>query len=259
MSAGDYADYLFFSWLAGPELSSAMASGWVLEEDIKELFRQQIRSTFVEYGYNVGNTFDALADENFQYLLERNAFMKEGDKYTGVYVALRESAKNDAVRNFIQGHEVTNRVNALGDTALYRALSRLADEHGWSKSESYSSDPVDPGAYVDTAFGNMAPAADRIVRLDDNQVKELDAAAKAVVDILVTENSIDGDIDLKDRFLGQIRATQELVRGHSVRAYLVYEAAVRVLGTLIERYKDQALAEAAKRLLDLLFERIFKN
>jgi hypothetical protein len=102
------------------------------------------------------------------------------------------------------------------------------------------------------------PASDRIVRLNDNQAHELVDAIDDVASSLQRENSIGGDGELRGRFLGQLAAGRELVRAQSVRAYLLYEALVRMLGTLIQKYKGQALGEAAKTLLKLLIENVLK-
>jgi len=101
------------------------------------------------------------------------------------------------------------------------------------------------------------PAADRIVTLGHNQQADIEAAADEVIAELSKENSIGGDTSLRERFLAELSAGRELVRAPSVRAYLLYDTLVRVLGMLIERYKDQAIAEAAKKLLGLLIEHIF--
>lgn len=103
----------------------------------------------------------------------------------------------------------------------------------------------------------VAPASDRVVSLGHNQQVELVAAADEVIAVLKVENAVDGDPDQRERFLAQLAAGKELIRAHSVRAYLVYETWVRMLGTLINRYKNQAIGEAARKLLGLLIEHIF--
>jgi hypothetical protein len=104
----------------------------------------------------------------------------------------------------------------------------------------------------------IAPAADRFVSLNDNQRTQIDNAAEELSTQLSKENSIDGDADLRSRFLAQIAASRELIRGESIRIFLVYETLVRMLGTLIQKYKGQAIGETAKKLLGLLIDNIFK-
>jgi hypothetical protein len=95
-----------------------------------------------------------------------------------------------------------------------------------------------------------------VVKLDHNQIGLIDKAIEAVVNDLSRENAIEGSSDLRQRFLGQLAAGRELVRAESVRAYLIYETLVRILGTLIERYRDKALGMTAQKLLDLLIEHV---
>jgi hypothetical protein len=102
------------------------------------------------------------------------------------------------------------------------------------------------------------PASDRVVEITDNQERSINEAVKEVEDLLSKENSVGGDAGLRQRFLGQLSAGRELIRSQSVRAYLVYETLARMLLTLIEKYKGLALGEAAKKLLHLLIENIFR-
>lgn len=106
---------------------------------------------------------------------------------------------------------------------------------------------------------SLVPASDRIVKLSHNQQAELESSSTELIGELGKENSVDGDADLKDRLLGQIRAARELIRAQSVRAYLLYEMVFSVLVSLVERYKGQAIGHAAKKLLDLFIESVFKN
>lgn len=101
------------------------------------------------------------------------------------------------------------------------------------------------------------PASDRIVTLNHNQQSEMVAATDVVISKLRTENSVGGDVGLRERFLAQLSAGKELLGSQSVRALLIYETLSRMLGTLIAKYKGQAIGEAAKKLLGLLIEHIF--
>ena len=124
-----------------------------------------------------------------------------------------------------------------------------------AKLQSGQFDSVAPVA--DGVEIGVVPASDRIVRLNDNQIDALSNAIDDVATGVGKENAIDGDPNIRERFLGELAAGRELVRAKSVRAYLLYETLVKLLSSLIDRYKDQALAEAAKKLLELLIEHVF--
>ncbi|WP_426264759.1 hypothetical protein [Sphingomonas sp. PWP1-2] len=105
----------------------------------------------------------------------------------------------------------------------------------------------------------IIPASDRVVTINDNSRQEIDNAAEDLYGRLKSENSINGDVDLRDRFIAQIAAGRELLRAGSVRVYLIQETLLRMLSSIIHNYKDQAIAEAAKKLFDLLLDHIFKS
>ncbi len=101
------------------------------------------------------------------------------------------------------------------------------------------------------------PASDRLVTLSDNQSRDIDHAATELITAVERENSISGDGALRLVVIGQLKAGRELVRAQVFKAYLLHQTLVTTLGTLIERYKGQAIAETAKKLLSLLIEHIF--
>jgi hypothetical protein len=101
------------------------------------------------------------------------------------------------------------------------------------------------------------PAADRVVTLNDNQHDTLNAVSTDLIDTVTRENAVDGDASLRDLVLGQLKAGRELIRARVLNTYVLYSTLVSVLGTLIEKYKGQALGHTARKLLDLLIEHIF--
>lgn len=98
------------------------------------------------------------------------------------------------------------------------------------------------------------PASDRIVKISDNQRVIIESCSDELIDEFSKENSVDGDPSLKDQFLGQLKAGRELIRATSFRLYLIRETWFSLLGSLVERYKDQAIGQIARKLLDLLVE-----
>lgn len=147
----------------------------------------------------------------------------------------------------ILDHPVVSDYAELGEAWFKRALDGLRMK---------AADANDP---LEDSRGLVAPAADRIVRLDDNQIKSIDDTAQEIIDLLEPENSIDGDIDERSRILCQIRAARELIRAGSVRAYLMYETLMQALLLLIQKYKGKALGQVASKFLDMLIEHIFSG
>jgi hypothetical protein len=103
------------------------------------------------------------------------------------------------------------------------------------------------------------PASDRVVTLSDNQRDELESAASEIISGMQAANAVDGDVELKERFIAQISAARELVRSQSVRAYLFYQLVVEVLARLISTYGKTTLGVAAAKLLEIYIEHLVKG
>ena len=105
--------------------------------------------------------------------------------------------------------------------------------------------------------GLVAPASDRIVTLQHNQQGEIDGQFNEVIDAVEQLNGIEGEGNVRQQVLGELRAGRELIRAQTFRAYLLYNTVISSLGSLIEKYKDHAIGAAATRLVELLIEHIF--
>lgn len=148
-------------------------------------------------------------------------------------------------------HELFDDYQELGSEWLSRALEGLRRRIG----EKGSLDNlIDAGHQTAVS---AAPAADRIVTLDHNQQHKLDGATSELINLVEDENSVDGDTLLRQRLVGELRAGRELIRGQSIRAYLLYNTLVSALGTLIEKYGGAAIGIAAAKLLELLIQQVF--
>lgn len=93
------------------------------------------------------------------------------------------------------------------------------------------------------------PAADRIVRLDHNQMSEADASVSEMITALEVDNGNPETVGLRERLLGQMRAARELIRVGEYKAYLMYELLVRTLGEIIKRYGSPTITALANALL----------
>lgn len=101
------------------------------------------------------------------------------------------------------------------------------------------------------------PASDRIVTLSDNQQTDLEASTTELIEIVEKQNGVDGDQSMKQQIVGQLKAGRELFRAGVFKFALIEQTILSVLGGLIEKYKNQAIGHAAKKLLDLLIEQVF--
>ena len=180
------------------------------------------------------------------------------DPYAGVYL-VPKSQMSVLLR-------LSNIKNEMAHSVLFNAvdgghplLSRaFANPKFWDDfRKQVDQEEFDPIQLENVSDADFVPASDRIVTLSHNQQIDLEASATELIDEFSKENSIDGDVSLKDQFLGQLRAGRELIRALSFRAYLLHETLFSLLGGLIERYKGQAIGQVARKLLDLLIEHVF--
>jgi len=191
--------------------------------------------------------------------LEQLGFLyRFSDQYAGIYFVPPNSI------NFLLRISAVEK--ALPDSQFVKALhggKRLfqrvfANPKYWQDlSDELEDNRSDETGQMPEPSHDYVPASDRVVTLSHNHQLELEETSTGLIDTLSKENSIDGDAGLKDIFLGQLRAGRELIRAQTFRAFLLYETLMTILGGLIERYKDQAIGQAAKKLLDLLIEHIF--
>lgn len=100
------------------------------------------------------------------------------------------------------------------------------------------------------------PAADRVVTLADNQIKELEEPIREVLNLVGEENGIDGDTGLRALVLGKIRAGKELIRAGIFELETLQLTLIVGLKLLVEKYRDHAIGAAASNLLGLLIKNV---
>ncbi|NIJ32098.1 hypothetical protein [Sphingomonas oligoaromativorans] len=104
-------------------------------------------------------------------------------------------------------------------------------------------------AVDDAADERRLPASDRLVKLDHNQARDIEASISAVIDNLESTNGEPDDPSFRQRILGQLKAGRELLRAGEFKAYLLQVTLVSSLNELIRRYADSVIAGLATNLL----------
>lgn len=246
MSAGNYADLLLGRKLIATGFDERFGSDWRPVEDVYALFCEEMRSSFLSFGYEVGALFDNNAVEYVSWLEDEKAFSVEGDDYTGFYYRLNITRKDQLVREFLTNQEQSKRILRLGDVALERTLDKLAKEGDWQATKDFAS-------HLDTTItADMVPASDRIVTFSDNQISDLDGKVTSVIDAVTGQNQINDIPGTRELVLGQLKASRELIRAGSVRLYILEIALIRTLKTLAQRYEKEAIGALATALLSAL-------
>ena len=137
-----------------------------------------------------------------------------------------------------------------GDPWMNRVLS---SPDFWTNFAAESDDSGDNAA-EELEYKGEIPASDRLVRLDHNQVSEIDHPIGELIELVEPENSIDGDAGLRELILGKLRAGRELIRAGVFSLQSLHLTLVVGLQMLVEKHKDTAIAVASAKLLDLLLK-----
>jgi hypothetical protein len=264
MNVENYIEYMYLSYILRGDFDQIAGNRWIEYDELKSHFQEAMRTAFASYGYVVGDRYDEVVEKYWKDIFSAGAISEEGDEFTGSYLYMSVSDKDSYARAYLSNNPVTERINTLGVPALERALGKISEQERWDvkTAEEVSEDlkvmPIGSPIILDPRDPDLiVPASDRIVSIGDNHREEMEDALGQVIGEVERENAINGDPDIRQRYLGELAAGRELIHAQSVRAYLLYETLFRLLGTLIERYKDQVLATAAKKLLDLLIEHVF--
>lgn len=263
MSAPNYVRHVFLKYLLRTDFDEKFSTNWVPEELARDIFSESLQDSIHEMGFVSNDPMIDLRNEVINDLLNSSALRVEGDEYTGVYYKLNVALKDRYIQQFFVADSVSATILKLGADALDRALSKVAEELGWRRRSDLP-DHI-PEIYMLPELGSprlnefKIPASDRVVSISHNQQREMIDAIEEVREALQEENSFDGDVTVRERFVAQFSAGRELILSTSVRAYLIYETLVRMLGHVIEKYRDKALGVAAARLLELLIENFFED
>lgn len=258
MSAEKYAEYVYLTYLLGSKFDDTAGEKWMSAERMEALFFEAMPAAFEIEGFSVGNRFNQIVDRHITRLYQSGVLIEEGDDLTGRYVSFSIKAKDDVIKAFVNSSEIGARIKRLGQDALSRALNTLADRGEWDRiGEQGSRVQADGGELV---LSDIAvPAADRVVRLDHNQISEAETPIAVLVHALEQDNGDPDQPGLRERLLGQIKAGRELIRSGEYRAYLLYEVLVRALGELIRRYKNPAIIALANALLGAVVSNLLQT
>lgn len=93
------------------------------------------------------------------------------------------------------------------------------------------------------------PASDRVVTLTHNQQVELESKTQKIIEVVEKQNQIDGDISLRSKIIGQLKAGLELIRASVFDAQIMYLTLVETLKFLVARYDQNVIGSLAGALL----------
>jgi hypothetical protein len=237
---GNYIKDVFLNHIDGSTLA---VLGFVRKSELVDKIADATQLSVSHYDPDFSFDMSSVADSIFRELLEAEVIEQQGDYFAGEFFRLDQSTFN----NFRNG--------SLGASLTFELAQRIGSGFYPAVFSNFRTLKTDS----DTApnFGVPLPASDRLVTLGHNSIGDLDSASTDLIDLVAAEADVDGDQSIRDQFLGQLKAGRELIRERTFSAYLLHQTVMNLLGRLIEKYKDQAIGEAAKVLFALLIEHVF--
>jgi hypothetical protein len=184
---------------------------------------------------------------------------------TATLVALYKLLHEPKSALWLDVGEVQNLVPELSSAYLDRVMTSLANEDLVEYSSGNYAITEQGILVVEQQFSDSlvgaagaAPASDRIVALNHNQVSEADRSVSELVDQLENDNGDPDQPGLRERLLGQIKAGRELIRAGEFRAYLLYETLVRALYEIVNRYRNPTIVALANALLGAVVSQLLQ-
>jgi hypothetical protein len=236
----EYIKDVLFNHIDGSAIAS---SGFIRESELVGKIASSAQQSVSHYDADFPFDMGSVAHSIFRELLTAEVIVQEGDYFAGEYFKLD-----------LQKY-INHRSQALAVSLTFQKAQRVGNGFYTAVFSNFRSLKNDP----DTApnFGVSLPASDRIVTLGHNSIGELDGASTDLIDLVAAESDLVGDQNVRDQFLGQLKAGRELIREKTFSAYLLHQTVMSLLGRLIEKFKGQAIGEAAKVLFALLVEHVF--
>lgn len=256
----EYVLFLLQSYAADKNFDAVFGTEWVEDGDIQNFVSTFISRAFREYGLDPLGKYGEHGWTIFEFLVSKNAIVKDGDEYSGIWYKLRPDAKAQAVDELLKQNPATKRVLRLGEVALERALSKIASEDGLLATGSHDDAvPADLASDLESQPQSKVPASDRLVTLSHNQISEFQEPLDALLKELEADNGDPDSPGLRERILGQIKAGRELILAGQFKAYLLYEVLVKALNELIAKYGNETIKSLANALLGAIVSQLFQG
>ena len=211
-----------------------------------------------EYMQNIyGIDLSTLNAKNVaQRLMDLGIIEKIDDVYAGNYFKSPSPANIPAIVNDLNmDAENIKFAFTQGDPLFSRAFK---NEMFWQDIDQTDEQQRSSDDIEDSEANIIVPASDRIVRLNDNQIRETNQQAGLLIKELEIDNGNPDYAGLRERLLGQLKAGRELIQAGEFRAYLLYEVLVKALNELIRKYGNPAIAALANALLGALVSNVFQ-
>lgn len=224
---------------------------WHEDDQLVQLFQQAMVDAFAKFEIAVQQEYVETVVNVFEAWLDDGIIETDGDEYTGRYLRLNKSRMLGAINEFRGIDPAAQRVEKLGREAYLRALRKVAEEDGLLTGPTGSED-IERAATANIDSLDVAPASDRTVHFNHNEVSEIDERTAEIIDSVESLNVVDGEHGLREILLGQLRAGRELIRAGAFKLYALEVTLIEGLKFLAKRYEHQAVGALAASLITAL-------
>lgn len=249
----EYISFVFATYIRSKKFDELFGGDWIDGELLPNLKLAAIRDAFEMRGLTVNPlNFEHIFESIFAEVLAAGGLVVEGDDLLGHWYRIDADVRNRAVRDILGRSEAARKLSTLGEKsfeALDTALRKIVYE--------LPSDVADDDRLSDrNTTEEFAPAADRIVRFNDNEVNEVVEPLQSLISLVEKENSVGGDEGVRELILGRLKAGRELISAAIFSMESLRLTLIVGLQMLVERYKEHAIGAAAGNLLALIIEAV---
>jgi hypothetical protein len=185
-----------------------------------------------------------VAEQVFDDLVAAGIVNEVKDKFAGSYF------------RYIPDEYSSYRQSTVTGSEIYRMSKLVGAPYFPDVFSAYSAQALSGEKEMPEGF--RAPPSDKIVDLDKARIAKIDTALSHLIEVIEKDPDFPDTEGVRRRLLGQFKAGRELILAGSFRPYLLYATLLRALGELAARYQESVIGIAARKLIDLLFDLIFK-
>jgi hypothetical protein len=154
----NYISYILINYISDGNFDAVFGNDWIDESGLDSLRGVVCDYAFAEYNIDAGQKYSDQVSGIFDTLQSRQAILREGDEYSGLWFKLRPATKKKVMEEILSQNPVSDRVSRLGEEALRRALVKVVSEDGLRSMEEKWSEP--DLAALDPDFGSSTEEGD---------------------------------------------------------------------------------------------------
>lgn len=237
--------------------SSSFENTLITEDELTNIRLQLAKKSFAPYGLRVEDHYQEISDIIISYLIQNKAIRKFGDEYAGYWYKLIDQKKNDLTREMLNQNSASISLKSLPESALRNALNKIAIEDGLVSLDIQPDAPNEETEADKTQDELNIPSSNRIVRINHNQIENLDNLSSDIITKIESLNIISDDDDSRDirsYILGAMKAGRELIRAGEFKVYAINITIIETLKILVKRYENEIIGALAAKLIDEIYK-----